>query len=101
MGTPAYMSPASRSRGGCWTIGRTFSLGVVLHEMATGRRPFEGDSSAELDHRSWGPAAARDRCERTCPPSSRASSAAASRRIHASAFRRHATSAMRSAISVE
>lgn len=48
MGTLGYMAPEQLSGGDVRSSADVFSLGVVLYEMLSGHRPFEGTTATEI-----------------------------------------------------
>ena len=69
VGTPEYMSPEQLGSGHIDERSDIYSLGVVLYELLTGRRPHEGDSPvAVIRQRLYGMPPAPRSIDESIPP---------------------------------
>jgi serine/threonine-protein kinase len=57
-GTPAYMAPEQLASGEATVRSDVFSLGLVLYELFTGKRAFQGETLTDLARHRQGPAPA-------------------------------------------
>ncbi|HUI42362.1 MAG TPA: protein kinase [Terriglobia bacterium] len=55
IGTPAYMAPEQLEGRKATSAADIYALGLVIYEMVTGRRPFEGDPYQRLRERAPSP----------------------------------------------
>ena len=70
LGSVSYLSPEQVERGISDTKSDVYSLGIVMFEMLTGRKPFEGDSPIQIAYRHVNEKIpAPSSLKRTIPPS--------------------------------
>ena len=78
VGTPVYMSPEQASDQPLTEASDWYSVGAMLYEALTGRRPFEGESEQVMTRKQTEmPPTPLRGPRRRCPPTSRSSHAAA------------------------
>ena len=71
MGTVAYLSPEQVTRGVADPRSDVYAAGILLYEMLTGRKPYDGETAIQVAYRHvHDDVPPPSRWSRGCPPSS-------------------------------